>query len=95
MQFTHNRVTVTQKICKSPCLLKSILLSPDSSTNVADVTLYNGEGTGDPVLFTFYSGAGTTVLISFDEPLHCDRGLYVVIGSNVTEVLIQWSTAKS
>ena len=90
MGSTWTRVTTSQKVSKVGCKVGSVVLTPDSSSNNADVTLYDGESTSDPILFTVRSGSGVTNQLNFTPPLECQRGLYVVIGSNVTEVVIQW-----
>jgi len=90
MGSTWTRVTTSQKVSKVGCRVVSVILTPDSSSTNADVTLYDGESTSDPALFTLRSGAGVTHQLNFTPPLDCQRGLYVAIGSNVTEVVIQW-----
>ena len=90
MGSTWTRVTTSQKVSKVGCRIGSVVLTPDSSSNNADVTLYDGESTSDPVVFTVRSGAGVTHQLNFTPPLDCQRGLYVAIGKNVSEVVIQW-----
>ena len=90
MSSAWTRVTTSQKVSKVGCRIGSVILTPDSSSTNADVTLYDGESTGDPVLFTVRSGSGLTNQLLFTPGLECQRGLYVEVGSNVTEVVIQW-----
>jgi len=95
MGYIWTRVETDQVISKIPCNISCIVITPDSSSNDADVTFYEGESSNDPMVFTLRSGAGVSGQWVFPVPLYMRRGFYVDIGKNVTEVLIQWETCKS
>lgn len=84
------RIITSQVVSKVPCLLRGVIVTPNGENNAGLVTLYNGESTGDPVLYPIRAGKGETKQVIFDTPLVCDRGLYVVLGSHVDECLVQW-----
>lgn len=82
-------LTADQLVTTLPCLLLSVVLTPDSQ-GVGDLTVYNGQGaeTGYEVL-QMRSGAGITQQVRFEHAV-LDRGLYVDIGSNITCCVIEW-----
>ncbi len=90
MAVTWTRQTFDGVISRIPTLLYGIVITPDSGTNNADVTLYNGESTSDEKICQLRSGAGISSQHIFEQPIICSRGLYVDIGTNVTEVMICW-----
>lgn len=87
---TWVRIITSQVVSKVPCLLRGVIVTPNGESNKGLVTLYNGESTGDPSLYPIRAGVGETKQITFDVPLVCDRGLYVVLGAHVDECLVQW-----
>ena len=89
MKYTWVRATFDQKISNTPGFLGCVILTPDSSQSQGDVTLYDGESTGDPQIITIRGGAGITKVVRFQPPLETQRGLYLDVGDNVEEVLIQ------
>lgn len=83
------RLTQDQAVAHGPCLLYGLVLL--TSVTGGDVTVYDGVD----------SGAGRRILraegtadesrpVLFPVPLHCDGGIYVDVGTSVTEVLILW-----
>lgn len=54
-----------------------------------DATLYQGQdaGSGD-VLGSFKGAANVSNPVMFPRPVYCDRGLYLSIGSNITNVIL-------
>lgn len=89
MGFTWRTITKDGVVSPNPSQLGAVILSPDGTANVADITLYDGESTSDPKILTIYSGTGSTRVINFTPYLETKRGLYVDIGSNVDSVLVQ------
>ncbi len=89
MRFTWERITTDRVISPNPAKVGSIIVTPDSDSSKADITLYDGESTGDPQLCTIRTGGGITQTINFKPYLETQRGLYVDIGSNVEEILVQ------
>jgi hypothetical protein len=84
------RITTSQVVSKVACLLRGVVVTPNGESNKGLVTLYDGESTGDPEVYSIRAGAGESKQIIFDTPLVCDRGLYVVLGSHVDECLVLW-----
>ena len=94
MEAAWIRITTSQVVSKVPCLLRGVVVTPNGDSNNGNVTLYDGESTSDPKIYIIRSGTGRTSQITFDSPLVCDRGLYVVLGSHVDECLIQYDTKE-
>ena len=93
MRFTWERITVDRVVSPNPAKVGSVILTPDSDSNKADISLYDGESDQDPKILTIRSAAGVSETINFQPYLQTQRGLYCKAGSNVGEVLIQlnWS----
>lgn len=89
MKFTWERITVDRVVSPNPVKVGSVILSPDSDSNKADISFYDGESTSDPKILTIRSAGGVTKTVNFQPYLQAQRGLYADIGSNVGEVLIQ------
>jgi len=65
-----------------------------ASSAGGDVTFYDGTSSalGHKVL-QVKGAANTSMKVLFKTPLWCPRGLFVDVGSNVTEVLVLWEPA--
>ena len=83
------RLTGSNKVSLSPCFIGCILLTGDSQ-GVTDITLYDGESSGDPVLLTVKGNQNATMMLHFEPPIKTERGLYIAFGSNVQEVLAKY-----
>lgn len=60
-----------------------------------DVTFYDGTSTASGHKILQVKGAqNVSKRIVFNPPLWCPRGLYVDVGSSVTEVLVLWEPAS-
>lgn len=81
------RVTADTIISTEPVLLFAVMIL--TSTTGGDVTLYNGvdPGAGSQII-RLEGTANETRPTPFGPGILCDRGLYVDIGSNVTEVVV-------
>lgn len=88
--YTWVRVTNSQPVCTAPGYIGCIVLTDNGSGN-ADITLYDGESASDPQLLKVRTLQHSTKVIRFQPPLTTQRGLYVTVGSNVNEALIQHS----
>ncbi len=89
MRFTWVRITNDQVVSPNPAKVGTIILTPDSDSNKADITLHDGESTDDPQIITLRGAGGVTSTFNFQPYLETQRGLYCDIGSNVEEALIQ------
>ena len=90
MAYQWTRITTSQVVSKTACLVGSVIVTPDAADSNADVTLYDGESATDPEIITVRSGSGATRAIVLMIPMVFERGLYIAKGSNVEECLIQW-----
>lgn len=81
-------VTSDQVISTKPVRIFSVMVTPGSGN--ADITLYDGEGTGDPEISCIKTLQYLTFLYNLEPGLVTHRGLYVDVGSNVDNVLIQF-----
>lgn len=88
MGFTN--LSADRIVAYGPALLHGLVLL--TSADGGDVTVYSGQDatTGQKIL-TVEGTANVSRPISFNPPIECDRGIYVDVGSNVTEVLIHWT----
>jgi hypothetical protein len=86
--YGWTRVTNDQVVSNSPAWLAAVILTDDGNGN-ADITLYDGESTDDPAILTVRASQNSTKSLTFTQPLKTERGLYVDVGSNVNEALIQ------
>jgi len=84
------RITTSQVVSRLPCLFRSVVVTPNGESNKGLVTVYNGVSTSDPELYAIRAGTGESKQVTFDPPLVCDRGLYVLLGSHVDECLVQY-----
>ena len=63
-----------------------------SSAGGGDVTLYAGLDASSGRKIGRFEGANNqSNPIPFPKPIPCENGLYVDVGSNITEVLVFWS----
>lgn len=81
-------VTADEIISTKGVRLFSIILTPSGGN--AAITLYDGESTADPIISKITTLQYLSFLYNLDPGLVTERGLYVDIGSNVGNVLIQY-----
>ncbi|KKK48676.1 hypothetical protein LCGC14_3142740 [marine sediment metagenome] len=89
MEFTWIRATTDQVVSPNPSKVGSVILTPSNDSKKADISLYDGESTSDPKLLTIRTASGVTNTVNFQPYLETKRGLYLDIGGDVGEVLIQ------
>jgi len=86
------RVTVDTLLYPNPVLLGGLVLLV--SVTGGDVTLYDGQDAASGrVVGRFEGNAHISTPFLFPWPLRCELGLFVDVGSNVTEVLVLWAPA--
>lgn len=85
--FTN--VTADARITTHHAVLHGVIVLASSAGG--DVSIYAGQDTGGQKIGTFKGAANVSNPIAFDPPLDCPSGIYVDVGSNITEVTIHWS----
>ncbi len=91
--YRYDRITGDRVVSRSPVFVSSIVITSDGGGE-ADAKLYDGVSTTDPVLLSIYTVDEAMAQLNFNPPLETQRGLFVDIGTNVTEVLIVYSVRK-
>jgi len=87
MAWTNTGVDAV--ITNAPAYLHGLVLL--ASAAGGDATLYDGTDAGaGRKIGTFKGGANLSNQVVFYPPLPCERGLFLDVGSNVTEVLVHW-----
>jgi hypothetical protein len=83
-------VTEDKRVCEGPCDLYGLTVL--ASAAGGDVTLYEGQDASSGRKIGTYKGAANvTNPIMFSFPLPLARGLYVDIGSSITEVTVHFA----
>ncbi len=73
-----------------PCLLHGIVVL--ASAAGGDVTLYEGlDATSGHKVGTFKGGANLSNPVMLPAPRYCARGVYLDVGSNITEVQVGYT----
>jgi hypothetical protein len=87
------RLTADAEVYPGPVLLAGVVLL--ASVAGGDVTIYDGaDPTSGDKLFTLKADANISLPVVFPWPVRCEKGLYVDIGSNITEVTVFYVPAK-
>lgn len=81
-------LTQAMVVSHDPCRLKGLVVTPSAAA--AECTVYNGEGTDDPVALSIVLNAQDSFPFDFPEGIELDRGLYVGSFTNITGVLVLW-----
>lgn len=93
MIYDYQRLTYSNVVSPQPVLLGTIMVTGSQGNN-AVVTLYDGESTDDPQIVQLRCPSDNTKVVHFQSHLATKRGLYVELGTNVQEVLVQYLTTK-
>jgi len=82
-------VTASEIIAEQPVLLHGVvILAPDEG---GTATFYEGQDAASGrKIVTIGGSSNLSWPVAFYPPLLCERGLYVAVGSNVTEVMVHW-----
>jgi len=83
-------ISASVRITSSAAKLHGLVIL--ASTTGGDVTVYAGQDAGARKIGRFEGIADHSRPINFRPPLECDSGIYVAVGSSITEVLVLWST---
>ena len=81
-------VTVDRIVSTKPVRIFSIMLSPTGGN--ADIHVYDGESTTDPEICAIYALTNLSFLYNMEPGLVTKRGLYIDVGTNVDNVLVQY-----
>jgi hypothetical protein len=81
-------ITAARLVTKRKCRLMALVVTPSAAN--AEVKIYNGDSTSEPVVFSIYLATQNSQPYNFGEGLPLDRGLYVGSFTNITGVLVQW-----
>jgi len=88
-----DRFTTDRCLSKTQTLLEAVIVTPHDG-KYGTVTLYNGESTSDPQVLLLQSGTTESKVIKFDPPLFLDKGLFIDVGGDVDDVLVQYHIGK-
>ena len=87
-------ITASEIIAEQPVLLHGVTLLTSADGGAA--TLYEGQDTASGrKIATIEGSANESRSIAFYPPLLCERGLYVAVGSGVTEVMVHWTPVSA
>lgn len=89
----YNWVTspVDTQVSAVPVLISNLIVTP-RDTKMGEVAIYDGSSSSDPKFITFRTLVGKTENWNFEPAIKTKRGLYLDVGGDVEEVLIQYTT---
>jgi len=93
MEYVWKRLTVDTLISDSFTLLSCVVITP-SDTKKGDITIYNGESASDEHVIKIRTPSSASWELRFEPSLILDRGLYVDVGGDVEDVLVQYLIGK-
>lgn len=86
------RITSSQLVSSRPVVLTGVL--SEVTVDGSFISIYNGQDANSGILFTNYkSWAAENSPAEYPHPVLFDRGLYVVLGTNVTAATLIFETA--
>lgn len=85
-------LTADAIVNKGPTELLYAYLEPSAAN--ADATLYDGFGTQGRKITTILSSTKTSRHFAPPDPIICEKGLYLDVGSNVTSVLVMFKPIR-
>jgi len=85
------RVTTDSLVSPKPCFLLSVSLV-SSAVGVSTAVIRDGHNTDAEAVVDLAALASDNDSRTYDPPFFFKKGLYVDIGSNVTAVLVRYST---
>jgi hypothetical protein len=74
----------------SPVEIESVVVTPASDAQGAEVILYDGESARDPKIIKVKSSSTSSTQLSFSPPLKTNRGLYIDCQSGRDIVLVHY-----
>ena len=88
------RTTIDRCLSKTQTLVASVIITPHNG-KYGTITLYDGESAQDPQIIMIQTYTTESKHINFEPPLKLDRGLYVDVGGDVDDVLIQFQIGEA
>jgi len=86
-----SRVTESGIVANHKAILYGVILTV--SVSGAEVKVYDGtDATSGRQLFTLQSLANASRPYNLNQGVVCERGIYVEIGDNVTELFLVWDS---
>jgi len=89
----YDRSAVDRCFSKTETLLDCIVVTPHDG-KYGTVTIYDGESAQDKQVLLVQSGTTETKVVKFDPPLFLARGLFIDIGEDVDDCLVQYHIGK-
>jgi len=87
--FRWIRTTVDVCLSKSRTHIAAVIITPHNN-KYGTITLYNGTSSSDPQAILLQTGTTESRIFNFNPPLTLDRGLYIDVGGDVDDVLVQY-----
>ena len=87
------RLTASAVVGRGPLMLAGLVLRSDG-VGVADVTLREGANASARLITTFNAPSGESNVLQLPASIFLREGLFVVVGSNVSEVLVVFSNLR-
>jgi len=87
------RTTVDRCLSKTQTLVAAVIITPHNG-KYGTVTLYNGESAADQQVIMLQSGTTESKFINFNPPLYLDKGLFLDVGGDVDDVMVQFAIGK-
>lgn len=89
----YENMDADRLVCNEPCLLHGVVIL--TSTTGGDVTVYDGrDAISGRKVMRFEGIANESRPVMFPKPLYLPGGLFVDIGTNVSEFLVIWEVAE-
>jgi hypothetical protein len=88
-----DRLTADGLICHVPSMLYSVIVS-NAADGASLAKIYNGESTSADQIMDLDMLASTTFQYNFNPPIYMSRGIYVVVGTNTTSVMVIYRPMK-
>ena len=85
-------IVSAEKVSQRPCRVRGLVVTPSAAT--ASMTVYDGEGEGDPVILTVALVTANSLPIDLGEGLPSNRGLYIGNFTNITGVLVLYEVLE-
>ena len=86
--YSWDLVTADRRLYQGPCELLYAYLVPSGATT--DSALYDGVDTKGTKIVTLKEAAVSGHEFKPPRPVYCKMGLYVDVGTSVSEVFVQW-----